>query len=91
MAIKSNVDDNKYINGVNICKVYIGFFLIEKIFLGDKLIYVQSTVDIQFIDNILYVNNINMYYNEEEKTLYIDEDYINYDSEQYNLRIEGEN
>lgn len=78
----------KFFNGINSCKLYIGGSS-AKIIIGGNF-YGQLDDNVQFIDDILYVNNINMNYNEEEKTLHIDEAYLNYDSIQYNLRIEGD-
>lgn len=79
-----------YFNGENTCKLYIGSFLIERMYLGDILIYDQPADDVQIIDNTLYITNVDMDYNEEEKTLYVDENNLNYDDEQHNLRIEGD-
>lgn len=85
-----DIKSTTYFNGNDTHKLYLGDISIERMYLGNILIYVQPVDVVQFIDNTIYVNNVDMNYSEEEKTLYIDEDNLNYDDEQHNLRIEGD-
>ena len=86
-----SIESSLYFGGDNMINLCLGQYKIERLYMGDILIYKQKSINVENIDNVLYVDGININYNEAEKTLNIDEGKTSYDESTYTLRFGGDN